>query len=131
MIRTYRAVWLSVAVVLIASAALTPLASGKSKDNGQPKIKGKLVEVGVADSGIQIQPTIKHGWATFRVTNTGTVPHTLNARGTKKTWVLASALAPGQTVLVPIKLQKGVYTVWEPLPPEVAPNALQATVTVN
>lgn len=132
--RMRRAVWLSLAVALVASLPLAPLALAKHTDSGQVKIKGKLVEVGITDNGIQMPPTIKHGWATFRVTNVGTVPHSLSARGQKKVLVLAAALAPGQAVLVPIKLQKGVYTVWEPLPPG-APSdavpALQATLTAD
>ncbi len=122
------------AAVLVASLSLAPLAMAKHKDSGEVKIKGKLVEVGVGDTGIIMPPTLKHGWVTFRVTNAGTVPHSLSARGTKKVWVLATSLAPGQTALVPIKLGKGVYTVWEPLPEDAPPNAmpaLQATLNVD
>jgi hypothetical protein len=134
MIRTRRALWLSLAAVLIASLSLAPLAMAKHKDSGEIKIKGKLIEVAVADNSIQMPPTLKHGWVTFRITNAGTVPHSLSARGTKKVWVLAASLAPGQTALVPIKLGKGTYTVWEPLPEDASPHeapALQTTLTVN
>jgi hypothetical protein len=129
MVRTSHAIWQILALGLIATLALTSVAIAKHKD-GETKIKGRLVEVAIADNGIQMPPTVKHGWVTFRVTNSGTVPHSISARGTKGTWVLTNALPPGETVLVPIKLKKGVYTIWEPAPPDVPP-MVGVTLTVH
>lgn len=129
MVRTHRVTWQVLAGAVVAALMLTPLAMARHKDDGEVKVKGKLVEVGIADDGIQVPPTIKHGWTTFRVTNIGTVPHSIHARGTKNVWVLATGLPPGQTVLVSIKIKKGVYTIWEPAPPGVPPTA-GATLTV-
>ncbi len=134
MARPYHVTWRTLAVALIAALAFAPLALAKKKSEGGVKIKGKLVEISVTDAELRMPAEIKHGWTTFRVANDGTVPHSLHARNPKKLWVLVASLPPGQAALVPIKLKKGAYTIWEPLPPNAPADAqptLQAALTVN
>lgn len=125
-----RLILLALVGTVMATLALAPAALAKHKDNDAPKIKGKLVEVSLVEWEIQMPPVIKHGWTTFRITNNGTLPHSLSARGTKKTFVLATSVPPGAAVLVPIKLQKGTYTVWDPIEDSAA-RGMQVTVVVD
>lgn len=113
---------------MLASLALTPAALAKH-NNGAPKIKGKLVEINLVDGVIQMPAQIKHGWTTFHITNSGAYPHGLSARGSKKVFTLATTLPPGSAVMVPIKLKKGTYTVWDPTG-DAAAQGMQVTVVV-
>jgi hypothetical protein len=126
---TTRVSWRVLACALVASLMLASSATARHKEDGNTKIKGHLVDISISEDGMRIPATIKHGWTTFRIINDGAVPHSIQAKGKKNAWSLASNLQPGQTILVPINLKKGVYTIWEPTAEGVAP--LQTTITVH
>lgn len=97
--------------VLLATLAVAGAAVAKDKKDA-PKIKGPIVDVALTEYAIAMPAGLKHGWVTLRIVSNGTVPHGPNAQDAKKTYVLVPQLAPGQTALVPIKLNKGTFMVY-------------------
>ncbi len=96
---------------LLATLALAGIASARDTKNA-PKIKGPVVDVVLTEFAIAMPQTLKHGWVTLRIANNGAVPHALSTRDGDKDRALTPEIAPGQTVLVPIKLKKGTFEVY-------------------
>lgn len=118
--------WRSVALALLAALLAVSTASA----NDRPKLKGPLVDIVLTDDAIHMPPVLEEGWVTFRITNQGEYVHSVSAQGRKRVHALAVALAPGQTVLLPMKLSEGTYTVWDPVEDNAA-RGLRATLVVE
>ncbi len=126
MSRTYPFARWGLAMALLAVLIAAPETSAKHG----PKTKGPLVDVVLTDDAIHMPAVLKEGWVTFRITNNGYYTHSLSAQGRKRIHALAVSLAPDQTVLVPIKLGEGTYSVWDPVEDNAA-RGLRATVVVK
>jgi uncharacterized cupredoxin-like copper-binding protein len=101
----------ALACVLLAVLMATGVAVARDKKD-HPRIKGTLVDVTLTEYAIQMPSTLKHGWVTFRITNNGTVPHGVCAQDGRKTYQPTSQIAPGASVLSPIKLKKGSFMLY-------------------
>lgn len=93
-----------------------------------PKLKGELVDVSLGDDGIRMPGVLEEGRKVFRITNHGTVPHTVQVQGRKKVWTLGVAVPPRSTVLMSVKLSEGTYLVRCPIQGHESEGAVQVLV---
>ena len=104
----------STAPWMAALLAAMPLfvACGGKEPQPQPI---QVVQVKLAENQIQMPESVAPGKTTFKLTNTGTTPHSFEIDGPAGENGLKTALEPGQTTTLEVDLWPGTYRVYCPL----------------
>jgi uncharacterized cupredoxin-like copper-binding protein len=115
-------------LAVLAVASLGLVAAGCESDRGgraraetpagemaTPGQSGGIVQVDLANSGIQMQPTmLDAGTYTFQVRNSDQIEHSFRIEGNGINGGVGEAIPPGQTRSFVVTLEKGTYDVFCP-----------------
>jgi hypothetical protein len=97
-----------------AQTAFAPLQPGPP-NSAVPTPSGRVVEVRLLDGRIDMPATLAGGPVTVKITNLGTVEHSLEVKGMGVDQKLGVNIRPGETKALDLTLVPGAYQVFCPI----------------